>query len=95
MLPLSHYDCFHHHCPTTDCFIVSAPAKELDVWVPEAASDFKSLRVYWKVHLESFLAAKLRVFVQHRLATRVLTLLAVVSCSLSHFGLCGRAVSSL
>nr|XP_040040959.1 interleukin-12 receptor subunit beta-2 isoform X1 [Gasterosteus aculeatus aculeatus] len=25
-----------------------APAKELDVWVPEAASDFKSLRVYWK-----------------------------------------------
>ncbi|KAL6107455.1 il12rb2 [Pungitius sinensis] len=25
-----------------------APAKELDVWFAEAASDFKSLRVYWK-----------------------------------------------
>lgn len=33
--------------------VVLAPAKELDVWYAEPASDFKSLRVYWKVSFQS------------------------------------------
>lgn len=30
----------------------SAPAKGLDVWYAEQGSDFKSLRVYWKVSVK-------------------------------------------